>query len=163
MQLISSRIPIILLTFLSISSFALSFDVAGLKLGDPISTLESLDGLGKKFLTVTHDPEGKIVRIFYRQEDLANDVETQAKLVNQICEKYGRKFACDYALSEIESTDGSFTSFYQRYRNQNKTQELNAQISRTKIISLKPKLFVEIDLVDTAYGQALLNQKSTDQ
>ena len=79
---------------LSISHASIAFDIAGLKIGDTVDDFQSLESPAKEFLTVTHDPDGNIVRVFYRQEGLPNDEKTQAKLVNRICNKYGFKLSC---------------------------------------------------------------------
>jgi hypothetical protein len=146
----------------SLSQAAMAFDVAGLKIGDTVDDFQTLESPAKEFLTITHDPEGKIVRIFYRQEGLPNDEKTQAKLVNRICNKYGRVTPCYSALSEIESNDKTqFLRFFNLYRNDAETQELRARIRRTKAFSLTPDLTVEIDLMDSAYAKALREQKAT--
>ena len=94
---------------LSISQTSIAFDIAGLKIGDTVDDFQSLESPAKEFLTITHDPDGNIVRVFYRQEGLPNDEKTQAKLVNRICNKYGRVTACcRTALSEIEYNEKSF-------------------------------------------------------
>ena len=146
---------------LSLPQASLAFDVAGLQIGDSVDDFQSLDSPAKEFLTLTHDPEGNIVRIFYRQEGLPNDEKTQAKLVNRICNKYGRVTPCYSALSEIESNDKQFLRFFHLYRDDNETQELRARIRRTKAFSLTPDLTVEIDLMDSAYAKALREQKAT--
>ncbi len=146
---------------LSISQTSIAFDVAGLKIGDTVDDFQSLESPAKEFLTITHDPNGNIVRIFYRQEGLPNDEKTQAKLVNRICNKYGRVTPCYAALSEIESDDKRFLRFFHLYRDDNETQELRARIRRTKAFSLTPDLTVEIDLMDSAYAKALREQKAT--
>jgi len=145
----------------SLSQAAIAFDVAGLKIGDTVDDFQTLESPAKEFLTITHDPEGKIVRIFYRQEGLPNDEKTQAKLVNRICNKYGRVTPCYSALSEIESNDKQFLRFFHLYRDDAETQELRARIRRTKAFSLTPDLTVEIDLMDSAYAKALREQKAT--
>ena len=146
---------------LSISHASIALDIAGLKIGDTVDDFQSLESPAKEFLTVTHDPDGNIVRIFYRQEGLPNDEKTQAKLVNRICNKYGRVTPCYSALSEIESDDKRFLRFFHLYRDDNETQELRARIRRTKAFSLTPDLTVEIDLMDSAYAKALREQKAT--
>lgn len=138
-----------------------AFDVAGLRIGDTVEQFEALEGPAKEFLTITHDPEGNIVRIFYRQEGLPNDERTQAKLVNRICNKYGRVTPCYSAMSDIESNDKQFLRFFHLYRDDDETQELRARIRRTKAFSLTPDLTVEIDLMDSAYAEALREQKAT--
>lgn len=145
----------------SISRTSIAFDVAGLKIGDTVDDFQSLESPAKEFLTITHGPNGNIVRVFYRQEGLPNDEKTQAKLVNRICNKYGRVTPCYSALSEIESNDKQFLRFFHLYRDDNETQELRARIRRTKAFSLTPDLTVEIDLMDSAYAQALRKQKAT--
>ena len=145
----------------SISHTSIAFDVAGLKIGDTVDDFQSLESPAKEFLTITHDPDGNIVRVFYRQEGLPNDEKTQAKLVNRICNKYGRVTPCYSALSEIESNDKQFLRFFHLYRDDNETQELRARIRRTKAFSLTPDLTVEIDLMDSAYAKALREQKAT--
>jgi hypothetical protein len=145
----------------SLSQAAIAFDVAGLKIGDTVDDFQTLESPAKEFLTITHDPEGKIVRIFYRQEGLPNDEKTQAKLVNRICNKYGRVTPCYSALSEIESNDKQFLRFFHLYRDDAETQELRARIRRTKAFNLTPDLTVEIDLMDSAYAKALREQKAT--
>ncbi len=145
----------------SLSAFVSAFDVAGLRIGDTVEQFEALDSPAKEFLTITHDPEGKIVRIFYQQEGLPNDERTQAKLVSRICDKYGRVTPCYSAMSEIESNDKQFLRFFHLYRNDEETQELRARIRRTKAFSLTPDLTVEIDLMDSAYAKALREQKAT--
>ena len=137
-----------------LSQASLAFDIAGLQIGNSIDDFQSLDSPAKEFLTITHDPEGKIVRIFYRQEGLPNDEKTQVKLVNRICNKYGRVTPCYLALSEIESNDKQFSRFFHLYQHDNETQELRARIRRTKTFSLTPDLTVEIDLMDSAYAKA---------
>ena len=146
---------------LSISHTSIAFDVAGLKIGDTVDDFQSLESPAKEFLTITHDPDGNIVRVFYRQGGLPNDEKTQAKLVNRICNKYGRVTPCYSALSEIESNDKRFLRFFNLYRDDNETQELRARIRRTKAFSLTPDLTVEIDLMDSAYAKALREQKAT--
>ena len=69
---------------LSISHTSIAFDVAGLKIGDTVDDFQNLESPAKEFLTITHDPDGNIVRVFYRQGGLPNDEKTQAKLVNRI-------------------------------------------------------------------------------
>ncbi len=145
---------------LSISQTSIAFDVAGLKIGDTVDDFQSLESPAKEFLTITHDPNGNIVRVFYRQEGLPNDEKTQAKLVNRICNKYGRVTPCYAALSEIESNDKQFLRFFHLYRDDNETRELRARIRRTKAFSLTPDLTVEIDLMDSAYAKALREQKA---
>jgi len=145
----------------SLSQVSLAFDVAGLQIGDSVDDFQSLDSPAKEFLTITHEPEGKIVRIFYRQEGLPNDKKTQKKLVNRICNKYGHVTPCYSALSEIESNDELFFRFFNLYRDDNETQELRARIRRTKAFSLTPDLTVEIDLMDSAYAKTLREQKAT--
>jgi len=146
---------------LSISHASVAFDVAGLKIGDTVDDFQSLESPAKEFLTITHDPDGNIVRVFYRQEGLPNDEKMQAKLVNRICNKYGRVTSCYSALSEIESNDKEFLRFFHLYRDDSETQELRARIRRTKAFSLTPDLTVEIDLMDSAYAKALREQKAT--
>ena len=146
---------------LSISHASIAFDVAGLKIGDTVDDFQRLESPAKEFLTITHDPDGNIVRVFYRQEGLPNDEKTQAKLVNRICNKYGRVTPCYLALSEIESNEKKFLRFFNLYRDDNETQELRARIRRTKAFSLAPDLTVEIDLMDSAYAKALREQKAT--
>lgn len=146
---------------LAISHASVAFDVAGLKIGDTVDDFQSLESPAKEFLTITHDPDGNIVRVFYRQEGLPNDEKMQAKLVNRICNKYGRVTPCYSALSEIESNDKEFLRFFHLYRDDNETQELRARIRRTKAFSLTPDLTVEIDLMDSAYAKALREQKAT--
>lgn len=144
-----------------LSQASLAFDVAGLQIGDSVDDFQSLGSQSKNFLTVTHDPKGKIVRIFYRQEGLPNDEKTQAKLVNRICDKYGRVSPCQSALSEIKSKDKKFLRFSYLYRDEGETQELRARIRRTKTFSLAPDITVEIDLMDSAYAKELREQKET--
>lgn len=146
---------------LAFASVASAFDVAGLRIGDTVEQFQALQSPAKEYLTITHDPDGKIVRLFYRQEGLPNDERTQAKLVNRICDKYGRVTPCYSALSEIESNDKQFLRFFHLYRNDDDTQELRARIRRTKAFSLTPDLTLEIDLMDSAYAKALREQKST--
>lgn len=146
---------------LSLSQASMAFDVAGLKIGDTVDDFQSLESPAKEYLTITHDPDGNIVRIFYRQEGLPNDEKTQAKLVNRICNKYGRVTPCYSALSEIESNDKQFLRFFHLYRDDDETQELRTRIRRTKAFSLTPDLTVEIDLMDSAYAKALREQKAT--
>ena len=146
---------------LSISHASVAFDVAGLKIGSTVDDFQSLESPAKEFLTVTHDPDGNIVRVFYRQEGLPNDEKTQAKLVNRICNKYGRVTPCYSALSEIESNDKEFLRFFHLYRDDKETQELRARIRRTRAFSLTPDLTVEIDLMDSAYAKVLREQKAT--
>ncbi|MEE2820585.1 MAG: hypothetical protein VX915_02415 [Pseudomonadota bacterium] len=146
---------------LSISHMSIAFDVAGLKIGDTVDNFQSLESPAKEFLTITHDLNGNIVRVFYRQEGLPNDEKTQAKLVNRICNKYGLVTPCYSALSKIESDDERFLRFFHLYRNDNETQELRARIRRTKAFSLTPDLTVEIDLMDSAYAKELREQKAT--
>lgn len=146
---------------LSISHASVAFDIAGLKIGDTVDDFQSLESPAKEFLTITHDPDGNIVRVFYRQEGLPNDEEMQAKLVNRICNKYGRVTPCYSALSEIESNEKEFLRFFHLYRDDNETQELRARIRRTKAFSLTPDLTVEIDLMDSAYAKVLREQKAT--
>ena len=146
---------------LSISHASVAFDVAGLKIGSTVDDFQSLESPAKEFLTVTHDPDGNIVRVFYRQEGLPNDEKTQAKLVNRICNKYGRVTPCYSALSEIESNDKEFLRFFHLYRDDTETQELRARIRRTRAFSLTPDLTVEIDLMDSAYAKVLREQKAT--
>ena len=147
---------------LSISQTSIAFDVAGLKIGDTVDDFQSLKSPAKEFLTITHDPDGNIVRVFYRQEGLPNDEKTQAKLVNRICNKYGFKLSCRTALSEIEGySKKRFLRFAQQYRNDTRTQELKASVARSEVFSLTPDLAVEIDLMDSAYAKALREQKAT--
>lgn len=147
---------------LSISHTSIAFDVAGLKIGDTVDDFQSLESPAKEFLTITHDPDGNIVRVFYRQEGLPNDEKTQAKLVNRICNKYGFKLSCSTALSEIEGNNKKrFLRFAQQYRNDTGTQELKASVARSEVFSLTPDLAVEIDLMDSAYAKALREQKAT--
>jgi hypothetical protein len=155
-----SRLLLAAIAF-SLSQAAIAFDVAGLKIGDTVDDFQSLESPAKEFLTITHDPEGKIVRIFYRQEGLPNDEKTQAKLVNRICNKYGRVTPCYSALSEIKWKDKRFLRFFHLYRDDAETQELRARIRRTKTFSLTPDLTVEIDLMNSAYAKALREQKAT--
>jgi hypothetical protein len=152
-------LPVILALTLSQATMAL--DVAGLRIHDSVDDFQNLVSPAKQYLTITHDPEGRIVRIFYQQEGLPNDAKTQASLVNRICDKYGRATSCYSALSEIKSRDKKFLRFFQLYRNDEETQELRARIRRTKMISLTPELTVEIDLVDSAYARTLRDQKAT--
>ena len=146
---------------LSISHASVAFDVAGLKIGSTVDDFQSLESPAKEFLTITHDPDGNIVRVFYRQEGLPNDEKMQSKLVNRICNKYGRVTPCYLALSEIESNDKEFLRFFHLYRDDKETQELRARIRRTRAFSLTPDLTVEIDLMDSAYAKALREQKAT--
>ena len=146
---------------LSISHASVAFDVAGLKIGSTVDDFQSLESPAKEFLTITHDPDGNIVRVFYRQEGLPNDEKMQSKLVNRICNKYGRVTPCYLALSEIESNDKEFLRFFHLYRDDKETQELRARIRRTRAFSLTPDLTVEIDLMDSAYAKALRKQKAT--
>ena len=146
---------------LSISHASVAFDVAGLKIGSTVDDFQSLESPAKEFLTITHDPDGNIVRVFYRQEGLPNDEKMQSKLVNRICNKYGRVTPCYTALSEIESNDKEFLRFFHLYRDDKETQELRARIRRTRAFSLTPDLTVEIDLMDSAYAKALREQKAT--
>jgi len=157
---IKSRYLLTALAF-SLSQASMAFDVAGLKIGDTVDDFQSLESPAKEYLTITHDPDGNIVRIFYRQEGLPNDEKTQAKLVNRICNKYGRVTPCYSALSEIESNDKQFLRFFHLYRDDDETQELRTRIRRTKAFSLTPDLTVEIDLMDSAYAKALREQKAT--
>ena len=80
-QATSNFLPAILA--LTLSQATMAFDVAGLRINDSVDDFQNLVGPAKEYLTVTHDPEGKIVRIFYRQEGLPNDPQTQTKLVNR--------------------------------------------------------------------------------
>ncbi|MBU24429.1 MAG: hypothetical protein CMD99_00150 [Gammaproteobacteria bacterium] len=146
---------------LSLSQGTMAFDVAGLRLNDSVDDFQNLVSPAKEYLTITHDREGKIVRIFYQQEGLPNDLKTQTKLVNRICDKYGRVTSCSLALSEINSRDRNFLRFFHLYRDEGENQELRARIRRTKIISLTPELTVEIDLVNSTYAKKLRDQKST--
>ena len=144
-----------------LAPLASAFDVAGLRIGDTVEQFEALESPATEFLTITHDPEGNIVRIFYRQEGLPNDERTQTKLVNRICDKYGRVTPCYSAMSDIESNDKQFLRFFHLYRDDAETQELRARIRRTKAFSLTPDLTVEIDLMDSEYARALREQKAT--
>jgi hypothetical protein len=146
---------------IGLAPLASAFDVAGLKIGDTVEQFEALDGPAKEFVTITHDPDGNIVRIFYQQEGLPNDERTQAKLVNRICDKYGRVTPCYSAMSDIESNDKQFLRFFHLYRDDAETEELRARIRRTKAFSLTPDLTVEIDLMDSDYAEALREQKAT--
>tara|TARA_A100001388_G_C28678017_1_gene454941 strand:- start:97 stop:606 length:510 start_codon:yes stop_codon:yes gene_type:complete len=157
-QATSNFLPAILA--LIVSQATMAFDVAGLRINDSVDDFQNLVGPAKEYLTVTHDPEGKIVRIFYRQEGLPNDPQTQTKLVNRICDKYGYVTSCSVAISEINSKEKNFLRFFNLYRNDDETLELRARIRRTKIISLTPDLTVEIDLVDSAYAKTLRDQKA---
>jgi hypothetical protein len=134
-------------------SFA--FDVATLRLGDHYSSFEALTGPAKEFLTVTHGPSNRIVRIYYRQEGLPADEITQKIIVNRICEKYGFAPACRSQIESIES--GEDVQFFQLYL------KPNEQVLRSKITVdtgfLKGKtLTLEIDLMNTEYEKALAGQ-----
>ena len=109
----SSFLPAILA--LTLSEATLAFDVAGLRINDSVDDFQNLVGPAKEYLTVTHDPEGKIVRIFYRQEGLPNDPQTQAKVVNRICDKYGYVTSCSVAISEINSKEKNNKYEYKVY------------------------------------------------
>lgn len=146
---------------LTLSQATMALDVAGLRINDSVDDFQNLMSPAKQYLTVTHDPEGRIVRIFYQQEGLPNDSQTQKKLVNRICDKYGRVTSCYSALSEIKARDKKFLRFFHLYRDDRETQELRARIRRTKMISLTPELTVEIDLIDSAYAKKLKDQKAT--
>ncbi len=146
---------------LTLSQATMALDVAGLRINDSVDDFQNLMSPAKQYLTVTHDPEGRIVRIFYQQEGLPNDSQTQKKLVNRICDKYGRVTSCYSALSEIKARDKKFLRFFHLYRDERETQELRARIRRTKMISLTPELTVEIDLIDSAYAKKLRDQKAT--
>ncbi|MBU28939.1 MAG: hypothetical protein CMD54_02345 [Gammaproteobacteria bacterium] len=146
---------------LTLSQAIMAFDVAGLRLNDSVDDFQNLVSPAKQYLTVTHDPKGRIVRIFYQQEGLPNDSQTQKKLVNRICDKYGRVTSCYSALSEIKKRDKKFLRFFHLYRDDAETQELRARIRRTKMISLTPELTVEIDLIDSAYAKKLRDQNAT--
>ncbi|HBX26399.1 MAG TPA: hypothetical protein DEF72_03090 [Gammaproteobacteria bacterium] len=146
---------------LTLSQATMALDVAGLRINDSVDDFQNLMSPAKQYLTVTHDPEGRIVRIFYQQEGLPNDSQTQKKLVNRICDKYGRVTSCYSALSEIKARDKKFLRFFHLYRDERETQELRARIRRTKMISLTPELTVEIDLIDSAYAKKLKDQKAT--
>lgn len=152
--------PVVLVLALLQTSLALALDVAGLKIGDTVEKFQMLDSPAKKFLTITHDLEGKIVRIFYLQEGLPNDPVTQKKLVNRICDKYGQVTACQIARSEIEDKEKKFLRFFQLYENDLETQELRARIRRTKAFSLSPDLSVEIDLMESSYAEQLKIQRA---
>ena len=139
-----------------------TFDVKGLKIGDPAQKFEAMAKSDFHDLIVTLDKKTeKIVHIKYVQEQLPNTEKTQKYLINYICNKYGRVASCDYALSEIEAKDKQFVRFFHLYRNDAGTQELRALIRRTKTFSLIPDLRVEIDLVDSAYAKVLRQQKAT--
>ena len=139
-----------------------TFDVKGLKIGDPAQKFEAMAKSDFHDLIVTLDKKTeKIVHIKYVQEQLPNTEKTQKYLINYICNKYGRVASCDYALSEIEAKDKQFVRFFHLYRNDAGTQELRALIRRTKTFSLIPDLRVEIDLVDSAYAKVLRKQKAT--
>ena len=146
----------------SLSQSIWALDIAGLEIGDTVDDFQSIQSSAKEYLTITHDPEGKIVRILYRQKGLPNDKKTQIKLVNRICNKYGRVAPCSSALSEIESNDKKqFLRFFHLYRNEQETEELRARIKRTKVFSLVPDLTVEIDLMGSTYAKLLKEQKTT--
>ena len=88
--------------------------------------------------------------------------KTQIKLVNRICNKYGRVTPCTSALDEIESNDKKqFLRFFHLYRNEQETEELRARIKRTKVFSLVPDLTIEIDLMRSTYAKLLKDQKAT--
>ena len=158
-----SKIPFILVAiFFLIIQRALAFDIAGLQIGDTVDDFEKIQAPAKEYLTITHDPKGKIVRILYRQRDLPNDKKTQIKLINSICNKYGHVISCSSALADIESDDEKqFLRFFHLYRNEQETEELRARIKRTKLFSLTPNLTVEIDLMKSAYAKALKKQRET--
>ena len=140
-----------------------TFDVKGLKIGDPAEKFEAMAKSDLHDLIVTLDKKTKkIVRIKYVQEQLPNTEKTQKYLVNYICNKYGRVISCNLALSEIEAKKKQFVRFFHLYRNDAGTQELRALIRRTKSFSLTPDLRVEIDLMDSAYAKALRQQKATE-
>ncbi len=157
------KIPFILAAiFFAISQGTLAFDVAGLQIGDTVGDFQKIQAPAKEYLTITHDPEGKIVRILYRQIGLPNDKKTQIKLINSICNKYGPVISCSSAIANIESDDEKqFLRFFHLYRNEQETEELRARIKRTKIFSLTPNLTIEIDLMDSAYATSLKKQRET--
>ena len=146
----------------SLSQSIWALDIAGLQIGDTVDDFQNVQGPAKQYLTITHDSEGKIVRILYRQKGLPNDKKTQIKLVNRICNKYGRVTPCTSALDEIESNDKKqFLRFFHLYRNEQETEELRARIKRTKVFSLVPDLTIEIDLMRSTYAKLLKDQKAT--
>lgn len=145
-----------------IAPSSLAFDIGGLQIGDTVNDFENLKTPAKQYLTITHDAEGKIVRILYRQKGLPNNKKIQAKLVNRICNKYGRVTSCSSALSEIESSDKKqFLRFFHLYQNNQETEELRARVRRTKVFSITPDLTVEIDLMESTYAKLLKDQKAT--
>ena len=93
---------------LSLASVASAFDVAGLRIGDTVEQFQALESPAKEYLTITHDPDGKIVRLFYRQEGLPNDEKTQAKLVNRICTSTAASRPVTARCLRLNQTTSSF-------------------------------------------------------
>lgn len=139
------------------SSQAFAFDVSTLVIGDDVSKFHRLTGPAKEFTTITHDPNNKIVRIFYRQEGMPADLTTQRIIINRICDKYGFTPNCSAALKKIDSGNDEL-GFYQMYlKKGSQILRARAVVEGGNIFSVK-KLKLEIDLMDYDYSLALVRQ-----
>ena len=112
----------------------MAFDVAGLRINDSVDDFQNLVGPAKEYLTVTHDPEGKLFGFSIDRKVYRMIHRRKTKLVNRICDKYGYVTSCSVAISEINSKEKNFLRFFNLYRNDDETLELRARIRRTKII-----------------------------
>ena len=93
----STRHGLVIVSLLLLTSGADALEISGLSVGDPLSKFTNLDGPAKEFLTVTHDPNKLLVRIYYKQEGLPTDLSTQKTILKRLCTKYGDAPSCSSA------------------------------------------------------------------
>ncbi len=134
-------------------------EISGLSVGDPLSKFTNLDGPAKEFLTVTHDPNRRLVRIYYRQEGLPADLNTQMTILRRLCTKYGDAPAC--ASARLALSKQADLNFYQMYLVENE-EVLRVRAFVSNSVFGKKDLTLELDLMNLNYGEALAKQNGSD-
>lgn len=154
----SARHGLVLVSLFLLTSAADALEISGLSVGDPLSKFTNLDGPAKEFLTVTHDPNKLLVRIYYKQEGLPTDLNTQKTILKRLCTKYGDAPSCSSARLALENkTD---LNFYQMYLVENE-ELLRVRAIVSKSVFGEKGLTLELDLMNFNYGETLAKQNGS--
>ena len=133
------------------------YELAGMRLLQDLSAFEQLPKRIKDHTTVTYGPDKKIVRIYFKQENIAATKTNMITSLKRLC-SYGMTTQCRKSLEEIEKTPRKFNRFFQMYRNPENLSNL-----RVRIIRKGNRYQVDADLMTNDYEFALRDQNLRDQ
>jgi len=133
------------------------YELAGMRLMQDLSVFEQLPKRIKDYTTVTYGPDKKIVRIYFKQENIAATKNNMINSLKRLC-SYGMTTQCYKSLEEIEKTPRKFNRFFQMYRNPETLSNL-----RVRIIREGNRYQVDADLMTNDYEIALRDQTLRDQ